>query len=58
MALPWDGRDAENTSASAEREWLAADPLCAHRNDGRWQVRRWGWRRPTCAERATTPNVS
>jgi hypothetical protein len=51
MALPWDsGHVAENTFASAELAGAAADALYGMGLDGgRWDVRRWGWQRPSAA---------
>ena len=47
MALPWDSREAENTFITAREACEAADALYAMGLDGgRWDIRRWGWRRP------------
>jgi hypothetical protein len=50
MALPWDNHVAENTFATAPQACAAADALYAMGLDGgRWDIRRWGWRRPESA---------
>jgi hypothetical protein len=47
MALPWDSHAAENTFSSAQQACEAADALYRMgSDDGRWDVRRWGWQRP------------
>ena len=47
MALPWNSHEAENTFATVAQACDAADALYAMGLDGgRWDVRRWGWRRP------------
>jgi hypothetical protein len=47
MALPWDSHEAENTFSTAEQACEVADALYAMGLDGgRWDTRRWGWRRP------------
>jgi hypothetical protein len=47
MALPWDDHVAENAFPTAEQACEAADALYAMGLDGgRWDIRRWGWRRP------------
>ena len=48
MALPWDSSHVgENTFTTAAQVCEAADALYAMGLDGgRWDIRRWGWRRP------------
>ncbi|MFI6079226.1 hypothetical protein ACIA5C_47770 [Actinoplanes sp. NPDC051343] len=48
MGLPWDNSHvAENTFATAQQACAAADALYTKGLDGgRWDIRRWGWRRP------------
>ena len=48
MGLPWDNNHvAENTCATAQQACAAADALYTKGlNGGRWEIRRWGWRRP------------
>jgi hypothetical protein len=47
-ALPWDNHETENTFATAQQACEAADALYGMGlDDGRWDVRRWGWQRPS-----------
>lgn len=56
MALPWDDRQTENTFATVQLACAAADALYAMGLDGgRWDIRRWGWRRP---EPVSGPNAT